>query len=77
MRFTVRRNRWYEADITLTGLAKRASNARVASEFMRAGFSNVTVWGTGQYRKAKGQWRKADTTAAVPSQVKSVRELPT
>lgn len=70
--FTVRQGRRYRATITLGWLERWASNEEIAEKLRAAGFSNVTVTGSGWTRVADASWLGLDTTGEMPSQITQV-----
>ena len=70
--FTVRQGRRYRATITLGWLERWASNDEIAEKLRAAGFSNVTVTGSGWTRVADASWPGPDTTGEMPSQITQV-----
>jgi hypothetical protein len=73
--FTVRQGRRYRAKITLGGIERWASNDMIAERLRRAGFSEVTVSGSGATRVAEAVWAAADMTGEMPAQVTEVVEV--
>jgi len=76
-KFTVRKGRRYRATTQLTGLKRLASNATVAGVLQGAGFTEVSVEGSGGTRYAEALWPKADATAVIPQEVEKIEEVPT
>jgi hypothetical protein len=74
MKFQLRQGKRYEAVITLGWLEKFASNELLQGKLRAAGFSNVTVMGTGSTRHAEGTWGEPDQEVDLPSQVSGVKE---
>ena len=70
--FTVRQGRRYRATITLGWLERWASNDEIAEKLRAAGFSNVTVTGSGWTRVADASWPGPDTTGEMPTQITQV-----
>jgi hypothetical protein len=73
--FTVRQGRRYRATISLGMLERLASNDTIAEKLRAAGFSDVTVTGSGPVRTAEALWPKPDTTADMPQQIATVAEV--
>jgi hypothetical protein len=64
--FTVRHGKRYRATVTLSGFFETmASNDTIAAKLTAAGFTNVTVTGSGATRQAEGVWNGPDTTAQI------------
>jgi hypothetical protein len=62
----------YQATIRLGFFESVASNDSIAAKLLDAGFVNVTVWGSGRDRFARGEWGGATQDAALPEQIKKV-----
>jgi len=73
--FTVRQGRRYQATISLSWWEQLASNDMIAKQLIDAGFTDVTVTGSGQQRSAEAVWPGMDATAEIPSQVAAVEEI--
>jgi hypothetical protein len=73
--FTVRQGRRYRATISLGMLERLASNDTIAEKLRAAGFSDVTVTGSGPLRTAEALWSKPDATADMPQQIAAVTEV--
>ncbi len=73
--FTVRRGRRYEATIALGLIEQLADNETIAGKLRAAGFTDVTVSGTGAKRHATAVWPRDDASAPLPSQITSVVEV--
>ena len=73
--FTVRQGKRYRATITLGWLERLAGNDIVAERLRAAGFSEVTVSGSGGLRVAEALWAGPDTTGEMPAQVTEVIEV--
>jgi hypothetical protein len=73
--YTVQNGKRYRAKIRLGLLQSVASNEQVADKFREAGFTEVSVSGSGRARQGKGLWPHADATAEVPDEIASVEEL--
>jgi hypothetical protein len=73
--FTVRQGRRYRATISLGMLERLASNDTIAEKLRTAGFSDVTVTGSGPVRIAEALWSKPDATADMPQQIAAVAEV--
>ena len=73
--FTVRKGKRYRASIRLGLLEQIADNRLIASKLEQAGFSDVTVSGSGASRTAEGLWPNEDASASLPAQVHSVEEI--
>lgn len=75
MRFTVHKGKRYQATINLGLVQSLASNDMVADKFREAGFSDVSVTGSGRKRKATGSWSDEDTTAEIPDEVGHIEQI--
>jgi hypothetical protein len=73
--FTVQHGRRYRAELSLGFFERIVSNEAIASRLREAGFSDVTVSGSGASRSAEAVWPGPDTTAPMPAQVTSVTEI--
>jgi hypothetical protein len=73
--FTVRQGKRYRATIALSWWEQVASNAMIAQQLEDAGFTEVSVTGSGTEREAEALWPAADASADVPSQVSAVTEI--
>jgi transketolase N-terminal domain/subunit len=73
--FTVRQGRRYRATISLGMLERLASNDMIAERLRAAGFSDVTVTGSGADRIAEAVWSNPDTSADMPKQIATVTEV--
>jgi hypothetical protein len=73
--FTVRRGRRYEATIALGLIEQFADNETIAGMLRAAGFTDVTVSGSGVKRHAAALWPLDDASAPLPSQITSVVEV--
>ncbi|MGE3703239.1 MAG: hypothetical protein AB7G08_31535 [Hyphomicrobiaceae bacterium] len=73
--FTVRQGRRYRATIALGLLERVASNEMIAEQLRTAGFSEVSVAGSGAVRIAQALWPAADATAEMPKQITEVVEI--
>lgn len=74
--FTVLRGKRYRATVTLGWLERWAGNDIIAERLRAAGFSDVTVIGSGGTRTAEAVWPGPDTTGEMPPQITDVVELP-
>ena len=72
---TVRQGKRYRATIALSWWEQVASNHTIARQLEDAGFTEVTVTGSGQDREAEALWPGADSSAEVPSQISAVTEV--
>ena len=72
--YTVRKGKRYRATIRLGLFKSVASNEQVADQFRAAGFTAVSVSGSGRERRGKGLWPHSDATAEVPDEIASVEE---
>jgi hypothetical protein len=73
--FTVRQGKRYRATIALGMLERLASNQTIAEKLRAAGFSDVTVTGSGAIRMAEALWPNPDATAEMPNQIAEVVEV--
>jgi hypothetical protein len=74
--YTLKRGRRYAATISLGFVERLADNEMIAEKFRAAGFSDVTVTGSGNVRYAEGLWSADDITpASVPEQVTEISEI--
>ena len=73
--FTVRRGRRYRATISLGLLESFAGNELIAERLNEAGFTDVTVGGSGTNRVAEAIWPNEDATAELPAQISTVTEI--
>ena len=64
--FTVQMGRRYRATISLGWLERWASNDTIAEQLRAAGFSDVSVTGSGGTRTAEALWPGPDTTGEMP-----------
>jgi hypothetical protein len=74
-KYTVRKGKRYRATIRLGLFKSVASNEQVADQFRAAGFTEVSVSGSGRERRGKGLWPHPDATAEVPAEIASVEEI--
>ena len=70
--FTVQMGRRYRATISLGWLERWASNDTIAEQLRAAGFSDVSVTGSGGTRTAEALWPGPDTTGEMPPQIVAV-----
>jgi len=70
--FTVQQGRRYRATIALGWLERWASNETIAEQLRAAGFSDVSVTGSGGTRTAEALWPGPDTTGEMPPQIIAV-----
>jgi hypothetical protein len=61
----------YRGTVELAWYQTFASNERVAEEFVKLGFTDVTVTGSGSVREGEGTWSKPDQTIDRPEQIKT------
>ena len=73
--FTVRQGKRYRAILSLGFLDRLASNDMIANKLRGAGFTEVSVSGSGGTRVAEGVWQGPDATAEMPSQVINVIDV--
>lgn len=73
--FTVRQGKRYRANISLGMLERFAANDIIAERLRAAGFSHISVTGSGARRVAEALWPGADTSAELPKQITRVAEL--
>ena len=62
----------YQADVNLSTIESFAANAMIETKLREAGFTDVSVTGTGKKRLAKGRWSKPTQQAGIPSQLSNV-----
>jgi hypothetical protein len=70
--FTVHQGRRYRATISLGWLERFASNDAIAGRLQAAGFTDISVSGSGSTRIAEALWPAADATAELPKQITEV-----
>lgn len=73
--FTVRQGKRYRARISLGLLERLASNDTIAERLRAAGFTEISVSGSGPTRAADALWSGADATAELPKQIVEVNEV--
>ena len=73
--FTVHRNKRYRATIKLGLIEQLAGNATIVEALHEAGFTDVSVEGSGATRLAEATWTLDDASAPLPSQIVSVSEV--
>ena len=73
--YTVRQGGRYRAILTLGWLERWASNEQIVEQLRAAGFSDISVTGSGWTRIAEASWPGPDTTAEMPSQITEVSDL--
>jgi hypothetical protein len=73
--FTVQQGKRYRATITLGWLERWAGNDTIAEKLRAAGFSEVSVTGSGGTRMAEAVWAAPDVTGEMPPQVTEVIEI--
>lgn len=73
--FTVRQGRRYRATITLGWIERWASNDVIVEKLRAAGFSEISVTGSGSTRTAEAVWAGADTTGEMPLQITAVADV--
>jgi len=73
--FTVRQGKRYRASISLGMLERFAGNDVIVQRLRSAGFSDISVSGSGAQRLAEGLWPGPDTSAELPKQITRVTEL--
>jgi len=74
-KFTVEKDKSYQAIIQLAGFEALASNEMIMEQLQNVGFADVEVTGDGNRREAIGIWPKETVTANLPSQIVSVEEV--
>ena len=72
--FTVKQGKRYRATIALGLVERLASNDMIADRLRAAGFTDITVSGSGATRVAEARWSGADATAEMPNQITAVVE---
>ena len=65
-------NQRYRANIHLGFFEQVASNEQIIGKLTDAGFTSVTVWGSGRDRTAEGVWAGSELDVDLPSQITSV-----
>jgi transketolase N-terminal domain/subunit len=73
--FTVHQGKRYRATISLGLLERLASNDAIADRLKAAGFTEISVTGSGRTRVAEALWPRADAMAEMPKQIVEVREV--
>jgi len=73
--FTVRQGKRYRATISLGWVERWAGNDTVAEKLRSAGFTDVSVSGSGGARVAEALWPGPDTTGELPAQITEVIEI--
>jgi hypothetical protein len=73
--FTVHRDKRYRATIKLGLLEQLAGNGMIVDALQDAGFTDVSVEGSGPTRLAEATWPLDDASAPLPAQVVSVSEV--
>ena len=73
--YTVRKGKRYRARIRLGLLQSVASNEQVADKFREAGFTEVSISGSGRDRHGTGLWPHQDASADVPDEITSVEVM--
>jgi hypothetical protein len=73
--FTVRQGKRYRATISLGLMERLATNEMIADRLRAAGFSEISVTGSGATRLAEALWPGADVSAELPPQLTEVVEL--
>ncbi len=74
--FTVQQGKRYRAGISLGFFERIVSNETIASRLREAGFTDVSVEGSGAARRAEALWPGPDASAEMPAQIASIVELP-
>ena len=73
--FGVHQGKRYRATVSLGMLERFATNEMIADRLRAAGFSEISVTGSGATRLAEALWPGADTSAELPTQITEVIEL--
>ncbi|GFO81389.1 MAG: hypothetical protein A49_10160 [Methyloceanibacter sp.] len=73
--FTVEKGKRYKATITLGLLQSVASNEMVADRLREAGFTDVSVAGSGRTRTAMGLWSGDTVSGAIPDEITDIALL--
>jgi hypothetical protein len=73
--FTVHQGKRYRATISLGLLERWASNDTIADRLEAAGFTEMSISGSGRIRVAEALWPAPDATAELPQQITEVLEL--
>ncbi len=66
------KDRIYQAEIELGFFESAASNSMISGKLEDAGFTEVTVSGSGSDRTAKGRWAGETRNVELPDQVKRI-----
>ena len=70
--FTVHQGKRYRATISLGLLQRWASNDTIADRLEAAGFTEMSISGSGRTRIAEALWPGPDATADLPQQITQV-----
>jgi hypothetical protein len=73
--FAVQQGKRYRATITLGWLERWAGNETIAEKLRAAGFSEVSVSGSGGKRLAEAVWAGPDNAGEMPPQITEVIEI--
>lgn len=73
--YTIEKGRRYRATIKLGMLQSLASNDMVAGHLTEAGFTDVTVTGSGSTRIATALWEKDTVTGPIPDEISEISAL--
>ena len=73
--FTVHQGKRYRATISLGVLERWANNDTIADRLEAAGFTEMSISGSGRTRVAEALWPGPDATAELPHQITEVVEL--
>jgi hypothetical protein len=72
--YTVHKDKWYVARLSLSGFNRFATNAMVAERLTNVGFDQVYVEGAGRLRVAIAYWPGEDATAERPIEIVDIVE---
>jgi hypothetical protein len=73
--FTVHQGKRYRATLSLGLLERFGSNDTIADRLEAAGFTEITITGSGRTRIVEALWPGPDSTAEMPKQIVELVEL--
>ena len=73
--FTVHQGKRCRATVSLGLLERFASNDTIADRLEAAGFTEISITGSGRMRVAEALWPGADATAEMPKQIEEAIEV--